>query len=439
MNSLRLRLLVSAGAALLLFTVLTGLVLDRALENYTRQAEHDRLQGLVFSLLGAIEIDAAGIGSYSLERVPEPRLAQPDSGLYVVIYDDFGNPVWQSSSLLERPEPMPAVDVNEWRFSVLGNAGSALSYGFEWVVGHGQVRRYTLYVADVDSPLKAQRKRLARGMWLWLLGISGVLLLIFLSLLHWGLRPLRRIRGQLDAVRNGRLTRLSEDAPDEIRPLTQSLNALLAHEQHQRERFLHATADLAHSLKTPLAVLRNQLSGVPEVTEQLDAMERIISYQLQRATTTRVQPLTHPIAVRPVFERIIRALRKVYADKQIRFANAIPEDYRLRIGEDDLMELAGNLLENAAKYGRSKVDVAVEEGCLIIEDDGPGFPANADALLRRGMRADTGAKGQGIGLAVADEIISMYSGSLAIEKSASGGARLVLCFEQANASKRVKR
>ncbi|HGG59092.1 MAG TPA: HAMP domain-containing protein [Gammaproteobacteria bacterium] len=429
MNSLRLRLLVSAGAALLLFTVLTGLALDQALKNYTQQAEHDRLQGLVFSLLGAIEIDAAGIGSYSLERVPEPRLAQPDSGLYVVIYDDFGNAVWQSSSLLEEAAPMPPVEVNEWRFSVLGNNGSALSYGFEWVVGHGQVRRYTLYVADIDSPLKAQRKRLARGMWLWLLGISGVLLLIFLSLLHWGLRPLRRIRGQLDAVRNGKLTRLSEDAPDEIRPLTQSVNALLAHEQHQRERFLHATADLAHSLKTPLAVLRNQLANAPEASEQLDAMERIISYQLQRATTTRIKPLTHPIAVQPVFERIIRALKKVYADKRIRFNNAIPPDYQLRIAGDDLMELAGNLLENAAKYGRSRVDIAVEKRCLTIEDDGPGFPDNATRLLRRGMRADTREKGQGIGLAVANEIIDMYSGKLSIEKSAGGGARLVLCFE----------
>ncbi len=429
MNSLRLRLLVSAGAALLIFIVLTGVALNQALRNYTEQAEHDRLQGLVFSLLGAIEIDQSGIASYSLERVPEPRLAQPDSGLYVVIYDNFGNPVWQSSSLLERAGPLPPVAVNEWRFSRVGKSGSALSYGFEWVVGDGQVRRYTLLVADTNSPLKLQRERLAKGLWLWLSAISGILLLIFLSLLRWGLKPLRRIRGELDAVRNGERTRLSEDAPDEIRPLTQSLNALLEHEKHQRERFHHATADLAHSLKTPLAVLRNQASATPETREQLDAMDRIISYQLQRAMTTRIKPLTQPVAVRPIVERIVSALKKVYADKQIEFSIDIPSKYALRIEADDLMELLGNLLENAAKYGHSQVWVRVDGKQLIIEDDGPGFPDNANALLKRGMRADNREKGQGIGLAVANEIIGLYSGAIDIQHRAGGGARLILSFE----------
>lgn len=429
MNSLRLRLLVSAGAALLLFIVLTGFALNRALESYAVQAENDRLQGLVFSMLGAVEINAFGVANYSLERVPEPRLAQPESGLSVVIYDHQGKPAWQSQSLLElAPEIIP-VGVNEWQFSRSDLNGSKVSYGFEWVVEGDDVRRYTLQAVDDDSPLRSQRHQFARQLWWWLLGISLVLLLIFLALLSWGLKPLQRIRGELDAIRNGEKTQLSENAPDEILPLTQSVNALLEHEKNQRERFHHATADLAHSLKTPLAVLRNQASVSQETAEQLDSMNQIISYQLQRASTSKIKPLTQPLFVRPVAQRIIRALQKVYADKNIQFQNQLSTDFKLRVEENDLLEMIGNLLENAAKYGQSLVRIEGRKNQLIIEDDGPGFPENAQAVLDRGIRADTRQPGQGIGLSVANDIIKLYSGELSIEKRSSNGARLVISFK----------
>jgi two-component system sensor histidine kinase PhoQ len=429
-NSLRLRLLVSAGAALLIFIVLTGFALNRALESYAEQAENDRLQGLVFSMLGAVEITREGVANYSLERVPEPRLAQSESGLSVVIYDQQGAPVWQSQSLLEQAQDIAPVAVNEWLFSSSDIGGSKVSYGFEWVVEGDDVRRYTLQAVDIDSPLRTQRNQFARNLWWWLLGISLMLLLIFLGLLSWGLKPLRRIRSELDAIRNGEKTQLSENAPAEILPLTQSVNALLDHEKNQRERFHNATADLAHSLKTPLAVLRNQSSISNEATEQLESMNQIISYQLQRASTSKLKPLTKPLLVKPVAARIIRALKKVYADKQINFQNHLPVDFKLRFEENDLLEMLGNLLENAAKYGQSLVTITGEKNNVIIEDDGPGFPENAQAVLDRGIRADTRQPGQGIGLSVAYDIIKLYSGELSIQRRSGKGARLVISFKE---------
>ncbi len=427
-TSLRARLLASATAILLLFILLTGLALDRALDAYTRHAEFDRLQGLVYSLLGAAEIDVDGTVSVALSRIPAPRLQQPDSGLFIAIFSADRKLVWQSPSLLSKPETLAFPGVNQWHFST--DKGFSLAYGLEWLVGENpqRIQPFTIVVTDLASPLQAETARLSHRLWVWLAAICALLLAMLMALMYWGLKPLQAIRSNLDDIRSGKAKRLDVTVPDEIRPLTQSLNELIEHLERQQHRFRDALADLAHSLKTPLAVMRNTPAATsdPQLRQQLQRIDEIISYQLKRAASTGSGGLTAPIRVNHVLTRLQRALSKVYASKGVSFSNHVPDSYQLRISEDDLMELSGNLLDNAAKYGHSQVTAFVQGDALVIDDDGDGFPADSEALLRRGQRADRRQPGQGIGLAVVDDIARAWGLKLQLTKNEQGGGRVII-------------
>ncbi len=425
MVSLRKRLLATTGAILLLFLLLTAVALDRALDAYTRHAEFDRLQGMIYSLLGATDIDPGNRVSVALDRIPAPRLQQPASGLSAAIFDADGQRLWRSPSLLDELPPPSFPGIDQWRFDA--NGGFTLDYGLEWLFGDG-ARRYTIRVTDTASPLQRETARLSHRLWLWLALVSALLVATLLALLYWGLRPLSAIRRSLDAIRAGRASRLDVDVPEEIEPLTRSLNELIDHQKRQQQRFRDALADLAHSLKTPLAVMRNTGAAQADrqLAQQLDRIDEIIGYQLKRAASRGSGTLTAARTVRPVVERLQRALGKVYADKGVVFVNAVAGDFKLRIDEDDLMELLGNLLDNAAKYGRSRVEVRSDGDALLIDDDGPGFPDDAGALLRRGRRADSRQPGQGIGLAVVDDITRGCGLGLTLTRSPLGGARVVI-------------
>ncbi len=426
MNSLRARLLLSAGGVLLLFIVLTGVALDRALSSYARQAEYDRLQGLAFSLLGATEVDATGGVSASTDRIPEPRLQQPDSGLAALIYNADGKIVWRSPSLLKVLSSQYLPKVNEWVFS--GESVFTLSYGFEWILDNGQPQTYALQIQEQNSPLQNQRRSFTHKLWWWLGGITAALLVTLLVLMRWGLKPLNEIGLDLDKIRNGEKTRLSFAVPQEIRPLTSNLNALLEHQENQQKRFRNALADLAHSLKTPLAVLRGQIPYCDAAAQgQLDQIDNIIGYQLKRAATTGSKALQTRVAVYPVVERITNALKKVYVDEKINYINQVPKSLTIPFDEDDLMELLGNIIDNAAKNGSKEVEISADLSLhsISVADDGPGFPEQADNLLLRGVRADSRTPGQGIGLAVANDIASAYGMRLELGNS-DNGAKVVL-------------
>lgn len=429
--SLRSRLLASTALILILFMVLTGFALDRALSTYTRHAEHDRLQGLIYSLLGAADINPTGQLGISLDRVPAPRLQQPGSGLIAAVYDSSGRLLWHSPSLLGAPPRVEFPGRDQWRFETNGDTFT-LRYGLEWLLDGPaeEVVKLTVLVSDTASPLLHESRQLSHRLWFWLLLISALLLAAMATLMYWGLRPLQAIRSNLDAIRNGQASRLDITVPAEIRPLTQSLNELIEHQDRQQQRFRDALADLAHSLKTPLAVISNSkaASEDPQLSQQLQRMNEIIGYQLKRAATGNVPAITTPpIEVQPVITRVTNALGKVYADKGVTFDVAISKTFSLQISTNDLMELCGNLLDNAAKYSRMKVRIGVENGMIVIEDDGPGFPPNAQALLQRGQRADSRVSGQGIGLAVAADIAHAHGWKLVLGRSARfGGARVAV-------------
>jgi two-component system sensor histidine kinase PhoQ len=269
-----------------------------------------------------------------------------------------------------------------------------------------------------------------------------VLLLAQGVILRWGLRPLRTVTTDLQQIEKGRAKRLDGRYPRELTGLTSSLNSLIEHSKAVQVRYRNSLDDLAHSLKTPLAILQSSHAdsgGDPAghglVREQVERMDEIISHQLQRAAVSGRTTLARPVPVGTVVERLVRSLDKVYREKQVTVDLDLDPAASFTGDEADVTEILGNLLENAYKYCRHAVRVGVhtdQHGAgveISIEDDGPGIAADqVDTVLQRGKRMDESVPGQGLGLSMAYEIITVYGGQLAITDSPLGGTLLRIRF-----------
>lgn len=448
MLSLNARLLLAASIALAAFLGLTGFTLDQAYRASSETALRERLQAELYTLLAATDINRKGKIQLP-EELPDARFSQPGSGLYAEVVSNDQKQRWRSPSLLGQDITFDAtLPEGERRFTQL-NSGStplyALSFGVDWETGTRGAHNYTFTVAETTAGYNAEVKRFRQSLWGWL-GASALLLLAVQgSILRWSLAPLRRVEKDLAAIEGGSQERLAGDYPKELQGLTTGLNALLDYENRQLTRYRHALADLAHSLKTPLAVLRGAIdTAQPDelrslTQEQVERMNQIVSYQLQRAATAGRATLQAPVALVPLLQRMRSSLDKVYADKKVDcriVADAMAVFYG---DEGDLMELLGNLLDNAYKWCHGKVRLTAQpvsqalhqrSGLVLeIEDDGPGVPVDKlRAVLARGVRADETVSGQGIGLAVAQDIVRAYQGTLDIGVSEMGGARISIVF-----------
>jgi two-component system, OmpR family, sensor histidine kinase PhoQ len=439
MNSLRTRLLVAAALILTAFGGLTGLILDRAFQSGLTQAQQDKMQTLVYSLLGAASPDAFGDLTIAIDAVPDPRLRQPLSGLEAGLFDEDDVIVWSSADFL-RLTPPETPEVGEWRFERLHDPNAfALSFGLRWIDSADDPRRYTVVVLEDANAYDRQLAVFRRTLWLWLamtlVGLSVMLML----LLRWGLRPLRILGHELQRIESGQQPQIQGHYPVELQPLARDLNTMIAAERNQQTRYRNALGDLAHTLKTPLAVLRglSTEAGLEEghrrqLHEQIDRMQHIVDHQLRRAAAAGTRTLTEPVALRGLSDKLLSAIAKVYADKSLRCENAIPEALRVRADQGDLYDLLGNLLDNAAKYGNGRVRISAISGTrqslIVVEDNGDGFPPQAEQLLQRGVRADTRVPGQGLGLAAVAEIVQAYSGRLLLDRSTLGGAKVIVAL-----------
>lgn len=272
--------------------------------------------------------------------------------------------------------------------------------------------------------------------------LSGLLLV---GASFWGLRPLRQLSDEVRNIIKGKSSKVSEDYPVELSNVASALNELLSKEKHQRQTYQDAMKDLAHSLKTRLAATNAIMdeSGIEQkernqqMLAQLNQMDQIIQYQLRRAMVGRQGLTREHTPIQEVTEQLTTMLSKVYMEKQINAQLNISDDALFPGNRDDLMEMLGNLLENAYRFAISTVSIhassSAREGLtLIIEDDGPGIePELRQAVLQRGVRADRRNPGQGIGLAVVNDIVSSYQGDIEITDSKLEGAKIKISFKSA--------
>ena len=440
--SLSARITLGASLILAVFLVLTGLALDRAFHESARSARQERLLGQLYLLVGAAEVDAHG--KLSMPAVlPEARFSLPGSGLYAHVTDAAGGEVWRSVSAFGTHTPFEArlaagAKRFEERAGAAGEKYFLSSLGVVWT-GGGSRHAFTFSISENMNEFDAQIRHYRKNLWGWLGAMALLLLLAQLMALRWGLRPLRNAAEELAAIEAGRQDRLTGRYPREISQLTDNLNSFLSHERERQKRYRDTLADLAHSLKTPLAVMRGVLSEKPPgtqmeamlaatVQEEVQKMERIVDYQLQRAATVgQSSRLVPPVAVGPIAARIADSLRKVYRDKDAELKLAVDDSILFRGDEGDLMELLGNLLDNACNWCRRTVrlSAAISDGELVlsVEDDGPGIEASSiKEILRRGIRADQTVPGHGIGLAVVRDITQAYGGEIEIGTGTLGGA-----------------
>jgi signal transduction histidine kinase len=274
----------------------------------------------------------------------------------------------------------------------------------------------------------------------WSFLALGIGLIVLAALqTFYGLWPLRRVRQEVALIRSGRRTRISEEFPLEIRPLTEEINQLLAHNEAQAEEARRHAGNLAHALKTPLTVITNAATAdSPDlddtVIRESAVMRRQIDHHLARARAIGRRASSQARArVWESLEAVQRALDRLYENVTVDIAG--DHQAEVRVERQDLDEMVGNLVENAAKYGGGRVFVTVEpKGEMVdieIEDDGPGIPENdRGELFTRGARLDTtGKPGTGLGLAIVRDVAEIYGGSIHLEESEDLGgllARLTL-------------
>ena len=449
-RSLQTRQLWAASLGLVAFLAFTGYALDRAFIDVAGQGLRDRLKG--YALAYAQSIEFARDGSLiAPERAPDARFERPGGGLYAEVVLPNGR--WVSDSAQGPRLPtgtMLAPREEEYKESLPitrsnGEAAEVFRYGLglmDATRGEAAEFPYTIYVMEDAGNLPQQVQVFRQALWGYL-GIAAIILLLLQALiLRWSLLPLRRVVAELTRVQRGQANRMSGHHPRELEPLTDSINALIESEREQIDRQRNTLADLAHSLKTPLAVLRTRLDSDAseaelreEVGAQVQRMTDMVGYQLSRAATGAHKLFAAPIEIEPHAEQIVRGLEKIHAAKGVLCEFDVDAEARFHGEPGDLQELLGNLLENAFKWAKSRVLLTVRVGetapnrrpglRIEVEDDGPGIPAERIAhVLQRGVRGDERVQGHGIGLAIVQDIVRSYRGDLQVGASKElGGAR----------------
>jgi len=401
------------------------------------------MESYVYLVLAAANVDESGSLRIS-QDVGDPRLNRPGSGIYVHVHGTAAE--WSSPSSLgiQLPELGP-IAAGQAEFSKPGAKTGfyTYQYGVAWEIESGL--EIPLTVSVMVDAVEIDRVTSAFRLGLWgALGTAGAILLFATSLLiYLGFRSLQRIADDIAAVESGHSERLQKGYPRELEPLARNINRLLDTEQSDQERYRNALDSLAHSLKTPLAILRagletNSPGSRDSMRRAAEEMNQLVATRLQRAAVSARRTMGQPIQVEPEIQRVMASLHKVYSHRKISAEVHILPD-SLFFGEQrDLLELLGNLLDNAFKYGRSKVRLAAgpmpretsRPGLWIrVEDDGPGIdPEQWPVLLRRGIRGDEREEGYGLGLAIVLELVTAYGGTIEIGQSEWGGALISLEF-----------
>lgn len=439
----RLALIAALGSTLAL--ILAGTLFVFLFRSAVERSFDERLDALLKTLV-ATAVNTDGIDPIAAHAMGEPRFALPQSGWYWQIRSlDTGTVVAASPSLIGDTLPvddLPARDQPARTLEIAGSDGKDLR-ALERRVDTGSGGGYAVLVSgdtdDLDQEIADFRLVVVIS-----IGLFAALLAIGTSLLvRWGLWPLRAMRDDLGRVRRGEISQFEGDFPREIEPLVAELNALLISNREIVDRARRHVGNLAHALKTPLAVLQNEAASsttplAARVRDQVAVMRDQVGHHLDRAriaAQSRVIGVVTPVP--PVVESLARVMRKVHEERDLAIETHATEGLSFRGEKQDLEEMVGNLFDNACKWARSRVRVTVDEfGSgrenwvrLTFEDDGPGLAADQrQAALSRGMRLDESKPGSGLGLSIVVELARIYRGRLTLEDTELGGlsARLFL-------------
>jgi signal transduction histidine kinase len=439
--SLRVALIAAGGSGIAL--LVAGAVFIYQFTATVERSFDARLETLLLTLITATD-ETGEVDETLVEGRSGGSFSRPLSGWYWQTRDAAtGRAIDWSPSLLFDILPVPDLptESNPSRIFTIEASGGRELRALEQLVNLGDERTYALLVAGDTRPMVEDIRAFRNSVIRWLGGLAVLLALGIAILMRWGLRPLRRVREDLNKIREGEIDHLEGHYPSEIDPLVHDLNALIASNREIVQRARTHVGNLAHALKTPIAVLQNETRSAEgplaaKVNEQVAIMRDQVEHHLNRARMagqTNVIGAVTPVA--PVIAGLARVMRRVHQERLLDIQVDIPPDLRFRGEKNDLEEMTGNLFDNACKWaaGRVRVRAGRDAGrrafTIGFEDDGSGLPEDRrDAALSRGARLDESKPGSGLGLSIVNELAGIYGGSLTLEGSDLGGlaARLTL-------------
>lgn len=437
--SLRNRAVLAAIPVLVLALGLVGLAVNGANHRGAVSALQVRMESYVYTVLAAMEVDGTG-GFTVVEDFADPRLLQPVSGLYLQVQGKEQR--WRSASALGVVLPelsATGAGLSAFAGPVEARPYFVYQYGIGWQQDDGGITPFTVSVLIDAAEIGQQTSAFRAGLWRSLALAGAILALAQVIIGFLVLRPLRRVAQDVARIESGAAQRLEDSYPRELEPLARNLNRLLETEQSNQARIRNALDSLAHSLKTPLAVIQAGLAlqdgkAVQPMQNAVDEMNHLIATRLERAGASARRTLTEPIMLEPQLRRVLESMQKIYSHKMIEVSVTIDAELKFFGEQRDALELMGNLLDNAFKYGQSRIRVsagatggdATRPGLwLRVEDDGPGIIKSQWHLLtQRGVRGDERVEGHGLGLAIVTELVAAYGGEVSISHSDLGGAMI---------------
>jgi signal transduction histidine kinase len=441
-TSFRARLIVGSIVWIVAGVAVSGFALSSLFREHVTEQFDAELHGHAAELEALVDVDAAG-RPHLHRRLSDPRFLPPGSGYYWQIDNPNGastpSPSLAGARLnLDGPAPPIGEELHSF---IEGPTGKVrLVERSVRLAGSGAPLRIGIGADErlLEGVLAEFNRTLALSLGVIALGLVGA---AFLQV-GFGLQPLGRVRAALGDVRRGKAARLPDEAPSEVRPLVDDLNALLEANHEMIRRARSQAGNLAHGLKTPLAILADEgerlrakgdIEAADTILAQCDRMRRQIDFQIARARAAASRSAPGAASeVRPTLETILKAMRRLHGRRGIDFSLEAHGSNIVAVEAQDLSEMVANLVDNAGKWARAKVAVSVTAGVdqmvrITVDDDGPGLPAEAcEVVFNLGQRLDEQAPGSGLGLAIVRDLASLYGGRVWLEPSPTAGLRAVL-------------
>ncbi|MFT4926781.1 MAG: two-component system sensor histidine kinase PhoQ [Phenylobacterium sp.] len=410
------------------------LSIEQAFKKSQVKALEQQLEANLYAVISEIDLDAEEVDISS--AVLPPLFSQVGSDSEALI-EQYGQVIWRSDSALntkvqassktpEPGQPLFYFENHYWHHTY------ALFFDNEF-----GTRNLVIHIRQHESILNAQLNEFRQTTILWFIGIDTLLVLALAFGLWSTLAPINKLDIQIKRVEKGLSPVIDGQFPKELTRVKEDINLLISQQERQKNRYRSSLSDLTHALKTPVAVLKSSSVADDEmVTEQLDRMTNIIEHQLRKASSGGEDVWKKKVQVAPVVEKLLSVMAKIYQQKEILFIRELADDAFFYGDEADLMEISGNLIDNASKAATLQVRVSAKATgtngkalLLTIEDDGPGVkPEQREKLLIRGQRLDTYEDGHGVGLAIVNDLVNSYDAALQIMDSPLGGAKFVVDF-----------
>jgi len=454
-TSINSRIIIGAVSIVTGFMLLTGITLSNTFYHSAYSALEDSLTGQVYLLMADREFIPANklSSTQTLLNSPLPYSKDVNNSTYSqltgYITQADGTILWQSDPDIEDILP-PVIPLSQQKiehgkkffqtYETNGKSYISLSIAIYWDL---DTKGFPLiyHISDDLSHLNNKISDYQYSLWTNLIIMSLILLTSLFLILRWGLKPLRAVEQEIKSVEQGEQALLQNTYPDELTPLTHNINQLIQYERQQQLRYHNALADLAHSLKTPLAIIKGQIydaehphNYINSINDAAERMNLIVEYQLQRAASNTPSSHIQYLHLTPVVQTLIDSMKKIYQDKNINFELNLQPDIQFKIDEGDFMEILGNLLDNACKWCQSKVNLTIKtsESSLYINiiDNGPGIASDMiNEITKRGVRADQFTPGHGVGLAIVQDIVDVYNGKIEFSDSKTGGLEVNINFD----------